>query len=399
MSYRVKLFSLLGGALAIVIFFAFIISRGDNAVKNVEPISTGKLPVATEPFSNAFVNQNGTPTIPKNNDENKTSLNLVSVPDPYAPDPIVSAPSPSGTETGDTFITFEDLENLVSTFSPIVVPEKKKIKLPEVLDSELTIAEGGASDFGTYMDVFIDKATNITFSYEKYDKILKNEAGIPLAPESLVEKAILDDDFSQIQESVAITKEFLEYKIGVMKGVAVKDAAVDINKLVIGFDKLTVELMDKAIEVYEGKLARANFVDYFAEYNNTAIFYNQELNQKYGVASLFYEKKGVSVKLAELFGLGKVARAFLPLPFGGVIGTITPCVCSLGALITVGPPVGGTFFISFFYSRIFAFFKPLARSWILGDYTAVSLLCLQPGTPCVSAGRAQGVVIIAGTSL
>ncbi|MEK9173008.1 MAG: hypothetical protein AAB594_00345 [Patescibacteria group bacterium] len=288
----------------------------------------------------------------------------------------------------------------ITTPNPVFLPTpKERFELPQVPPSELTVDTTGAKDFSTYMDQVILLSQNITFSHEKFYSVSKEAGETMLFAEDLVDKALKENNFSKYKNSFSIMREFSDYKINALKGVKVTSDAIDINQKAIAFEKLKLELIGEAEKLADNKITRSDFDSYYKKYNNTAFYHLEQFKGKYsGLAQK--KDQGFWGALADVLGLRKIAEAFLPLPFGGLISVTIPCFCNFGLSLTVGPPVPGKFFISGFGSRIFPFFKPTPGSWILGDYSATPIPCLQPAFPvCVPADATQGVVIIAGTSL
>lgn len=288
----------------------------------------------------------------------------------------------------------------ITSQNPVYLPPtKERLELPTVLTSDLKVDETGAKNFAEYMDQVITLSQNITFPYEKFTAISAGTSETILFAEDLIDRAGKENNFSKYRTGLVTMKEFSEYKIGAIKEIKVTGEAIDFNQKAIAFEKLKIDLLEKAIDLADGKMKKEDFDDYYKKYNNTAFYYLEQFKGKYsGLAnqrnSSFFET------LADVFGLRKIAQAFLPLPFGGMISFTLPCPCSFGLSIAVGPPVPGKFFISAFGSRIYPFFKPTPGSWILGDYSLTPVPCLQVAFPvCVPSDFSQGVVIIAGTSL
>lgn len=70
--------------------------------------------------------------------------------------------------------------------------------------------------------------------------------------------------------------------------------------------------------------------------------------------------------------------------FGGrIIGLPIPCVDEGGYLIVVGPPAGGTFYISPFSTRIYKNYNPATPGvWVLGKATPFAWMpCSDVGVP------------------
>ncbi len=93
----------------------------------------------------------------------------------------------------------------------------------------------------------------------------------------------------------------------------------------------------------------------------------------------------------------KTANAQLGVPFGGWIVNAVWCLCSGGILLTISPPVPGTFVFQFGRSIPFAYgqvFRPgpaVLGTWTPGGICSTGFFC----TPI----PAMGTIGIIGTSL
>lgn len=87
------------------------------------------------------------------------------------------------------------------------------------------------------------------------------------------------------------------------------------------------------------------------------------------------------------------------LPFGGPIVSVIPCYCSFGALLTIGPPVPGTYVFQLGRSILFPMgqvYRPLPMvlgTWTPGGVCETGFFCLPPPVPIM------GTIGIVGTSL
>lgn len=94
-------------------------------------------------------------------------------------------------------------------------------------------------------------------------------------------------------------------------------------------------------------------------------------------------------------------RGVAVAPFGGEITASILCTCSLGQLITVGPPMGGTFVFQVPGSIPFPmgqFYRP--GPFILGNYTPGAVCMMVVPTGCAPNPITPiGTIEMAGTSL
>lgn len=286
------------------------------------------------------------------------------------------------------------------TFSTPYAPPTygaKLLPLPAVDERELAVGEDGAKNFSEYMDQVIVRAQNISFPYQKFQAVAQEAGNFVLFAEEVAEEAISERNFLKYQNSFETMREFSEYKINELETIKTIGAGLEVNKNFIAMEKLKISLMDKALQTGKGELSQEEFSSFYKQYSETVTHHLNSLKNNYGTT---LKNHGFFAKISRALGLLEVADAFLPVPFGGLISVTIPCPCSFGASLTVGPPVGGKFFVSAFGSRIYPFFKLFPGSWILGDYASTPMTCLEPAVPvCVPIDYSQGLVMIAGTSL
>lgn len=303
--------------------------------------------------------------------------------------------------------SFSDLSEVKDLISPptFVPPRQDEILvLPEVNQNEMAIDQNGAKSLEAYLEYFNAHSNEINFNYgEKFASVLKDENGVPLFPVDLIEKATKENNFASIHDSLLIFKEFFSAKINFLQPIKVWGDAIEINKIMIGLDKLTIDLMDKALDFESGKITKASFEDFFKKYKATGLFYGFQFTEKLNASSSF-QSSGFINDLLATFGLTKIARA-LGLPFGGLITVSVPCFCSFGVSLIVGPPIGGNFYISFATiasPALFAFKAIHPGAWILGNYVPGSPGCWVPAPPpvfCALINIPFATITIAGTSL
>ena len=301
--------------------------------------------------------------------------------------------------------SFTDLSKVKGLVSPptFVPPRQDEIlTLPEALESDLVVDQGGVKNLQTYLEYFNAHSSEINFSYgEKFTSVLKDDNGVPLFPVDLIEKALKENNFASIHNSLSIFKEFFSAKIDFLKSIKVWGDAIEINKVMVGLDKLTMNLVDKTFAFESGKITKVNFEDFFKKYKATGLFYGFQFTEKLNASSSIQSRGFMNDALA-IFGLTKIAHA-LGLPFGGLIGLTVPCLCSFGVSLFIGSPSVGNFYISFATiasPALFAFKAIHPGAWILGNYVIGSPGCWEPAIPvCILIGTPFRTITMAGTSI
>ena len=292
-----------------------------------------------------------------------------------------AAGSPAGKPQGQQFQanlpSIQDVKDAVETALGEKFSQSELLLLPSVSDAELMIDPGGVTSTAGYLSYFAANQTaGIKFDYGKFAQVAKGENGIPLFSYELVGKVLGGDNFSSIRGSFNVQKEFLLAKINFFKSIKVGGEAVVLNKKMIAFDKLTLTLIDKASDFGDGKLSKSKLQDFYDKYQATAIANHEEFIKKSGLLGLEY-KDNFFYKLANFLGLANIV--FAQIPFGGAIAFTAPCTCPpTGLAITVGPPVGGIFYLTtpFIASPLFFPFKaPHIGAFILGLFEPVPVPC------------------------
>lgn len=82
--------------------------------------------------------------------------------------------------------------------------------------------------------------------------------------------------------------------------------------------------------------------------------------------------------------------------FGGRIGSITVCTCSVGEALGIGPPRGGSLLLAP-GSRIYANSRIAPGMWVLGDYSSGGICLVRAGKYCYPV-PVKGTIIKIGTS-
>lgn len=284
-------------------------------------------------------------------------------------------------------------------------PSLSLLDAPFVSESDLAIGAGGFSDLVSYADFFASNVKNIAFDTKQFQSLLKDNNGIALLPADLIDRAISDGDFSSILPSLIVFKNFLPAKVAYLKTIKVAPAAKDISIYMVRADLLTLELIDRAFEVKQGKMDIKSFESYYARYNNTIAQYRSLLRKDFGLTfspNLSFIKEF----LARIGIAPERALAVAIVPFGGLITATQECSCLGGYTITLTPGYNATvpgtyiFFVSYpFASSPLLFLNklPFSGSWILGNYSVTPGPCLSAAA-CVPDGVFIGTVVMAGTS-
>jgi peptidoglycan hydrolase-like protein with peptidoglycan-binding domain len=281
------------------------------------------------------------------------------------------------------------------------VDNNQTVNLPEVKDEEIIININGVGTTEDYINYFLNHYSDIVFDGKKFETILKDEYGTFLLISDLVQKTIDEGASDDIKKSLLIYKEFIEAKIVFLKSIKVYGSAIDLHKETIGFDKLTLQLIQKITNLQNTQAAKQELSDFYKNYTDFATTENKKLIKEFGLA---VEKPGLLQKVITWLRLDKEFIAYAQgSAFGGMIGLPIFCTCSAGWLIHVGPPTppsGGSLFVpvAFSSSPLFFINKSMAPgSWWLGlSGGAVPCLQLAPGG-CVSVGMGS-LIFMTGTS-
>lgn len=270
------------------------------------------------------------------------------------------------------------------------------LPIPQIGLEEIIIDPAGiknAEEYGTFL---ARHAKEVKFPEEKMKRILKDDKGITLMPMRIIEKGLKENDFEKIRESLSLLKEFVAARMEFGKLMKVTGDTIEMHQKMLGFDVLTIELLDKASQVATRTLSKQDLESFYQKYKNTASFYNREFYSKY---------QGLSVKqnpwyaFLDVFGLRKITHAVGPI-LAGLITKTVACTCDPnGYAFIVGPPFPGPFYIT--YAQVLS--NPLYTVgvidtvWILGYYSP-GAVCMQIATPCVAGPPFPiGIPTLAGT--
>jgi hypothetical protein len=409
---------ILGCALAI--FFDIFVrshqqgssSRGDQ----IPLISQGTLPVVTSSFITGFVgalanNETSSVAAPTSSVAPQSGSafvsgennNVVLPQNPTQPSsspllaPTGAAPAASGIKVS----TLGQVQNIIASSVPAEKPTTTALlALPDVPDSEITISPSGVSTALDYLTYFSAHAENTTFDYKKFNSVLKDKNGIILSPQDLIDKAIADNDFSEVTSSLSVQEEFIQTEISFLKSIPVSGNAVAINKENIGLEELMSNLIDKALAVSSGSISEDDFISYNQQFDATANSARQSFIAESGILSL---NKPMSFwdRILAALGIRTITKAQGLPPFGGQITFLLDCPCDLGTLVTIGPPVPVILFVpeEFQFTPLFFDNKNMSiGAWWLGLYVDAPIPCLVPSGPSCAPDGSGNEIIMTGTS-
>lgn len=276
------------------------------------------------------------------------------------------------------------------------------LPLPVVADTEINISENGAGTIAQYLDVFSAEAKNVSFDFNRFSLITRDEYGMIILPDVLVSMGINAENFSEVQQSLSVYKDFLNAKISFLKTIPVTGDAKEISRSMIATDILTISLIDTALS---SDKSIEEISDYYQKYENSIKYYAKSFQRGISVS---YPIRDFLRKMATLLPISQTAfaQSVTGLGFGGLITAIQECTCTAGFLLWLSPgynPAPGvwTFFLSYVTIAsplLFAYHSPIPGAWILGNYLPAPGPCLSAAL-CVPEGAFIGIIEYAGTSL
>ncbi len=250
-----------------------------------------------------------------------------------------------------------------------------------------------------YLKHFSGNFQKVAFDGKNFDGVLKDKSGNVLFVNDLIQKALIDNNFGEIHASLVVQRDLANADISFMKTIKVTGAAVALNKQAIGFEELTIALINNVLGVEDGTVSKNNFLNYYSQFFATAAAAHQQLVAESNVVPMATDSGNWFTKILAWFGVKAFAQSVNP-PFGGQVITIVPCPCDLGSWITIGTPVPASLFVPwvFMASPLFFPFKAVhPGAWWLGLYNPlVQIPCLVP--PLCTPIGAGGDIIMAGTS-
>ncbi len=413
MNYKILPFALIAAILLILVIVVALprSQQGNRAGSEVKPnlLPQVALPTSTPLSSNAFSSSNASSGVqPPIGSENVPPASPPSPQNPVFQGKSVTSLSDvariiaSATSSGNAPASAPAGTAAASTASSAASPiaaSAQLLALPDVPDSEIEIDPSGAATASDYLKYFNAHFADVSFDAKQFDGVLKNASGTILFMNDLVEKAIADGNFPEIHSSLLVQRDFADAEIGFMRSIKVTGAAIALNKQAIGFEELTIDLVNNALAVEAGTFSKNNFLAYYARFAATAQSAHQELVAQSGALSTATDNGNWLTKILQWFGIKALAQSANP-PFGGMVVMVLPCPCNFGIWVIVGTPVPASLFVpvAFMASPLFFPFKAAhPGAWWLGLYNPlVQIPCLVPPL-CTPAGSG-GEIIMAGTS-
>jgi hypothetical protein len=187
-----------------------------------------------------------------------------------------------------------------------------------------------------------------------------------------VDKALTDNNFSEVKSSLVVQKDFANADIALMKSIQVSGGAVAFDKEVVGTEELTVQLADEALAVASGDLSRSAFDKYNSSYMQTVGQLHDDYVRDMQVAFSAEPEKAKGLFSEFVHAVSPTAYAEVPgveMHFGGPILTIFPAIYAV--FVTVGPPIPAEILVPdpFLATPLFFLMKSLVPgSWCLGLY-------------------------------
>lgn len=320
------------------------------------------------------------------------------------------APSDTGTMAlfqGKPVATLGDVSHIVAsatianTSSQVpLTPSASLLALPDVPDNQIAIDPAGAATAMDLLLYFNEHYNNIAFNGQQFDSVLKDKNGVVLFTPGLINKAIADNNFAEIHDSLLVQENFAAAEINFFESIKVTGQAVALDKEAIGLEDLTIQLINNAINVGSGSMSKNNFLSFYGQFNATVKNAQQGFVAQSGILSMnpspdFWDR------WLSMFGMGTPAQAqSAGTPFGGTVLVIQPCPCDVGVNVTIGSPVPASIFVPIAFLSSPLFFSDEALevgAWWLGlDNVAVQVPCAQ--APACEPTDLGATIIMTGTS-
>jgi hypothetical protein len=377
--------------IGIVLFLsAYFLRVPTDKPSNLSEKSPEEYRIKTDAFpGNAFLPQSPS----SGNGNGATDNPPIAHKDPGAPESIIDNFAPS----------LRAIQDRITDYMLETNSDSGTLILPQVLDKEVSIDSSGIRTSREYLSYFSTHYRDIVFDDVRLDNTIKDENKIPLLPVQLAERVLGSGDISDVRDSLLIFKDFIKAKTSYEAGIKVYGEALVLNKRVIAFDKLTIDLIDKAIVTADGVGSKDDLKIFLQRFVATASREHDTLKNQVGYSITDNPLADTFKEALAFLGVNK-AFAALAVHFGGLTTIVIPCPCSAGTLVTVGPPIPAQLFVSIAWAATPAFFPFKALhpgAWWLGLYEPAPFPCLIFGIPpagCVPIG-AGAPPIIAGTSI
>lgn len=306
-----------------------------------------------------------------------------------------------GTPYSVSIPTLKQVKEEVAAMLPLPSPQAEMLPLPAVADAETTIDASGVRTPEAYVQYFVSHSREVRFDAKRFRAALRNDDGVELLPADLVARALGDGLFAAIRDSLLAWKDFITAKLAFMRGIKVYGEAVAVQKRMLGFDRLTLALIEKALAAERGAAESAELKTFFEKFMATAQHENKEFSRQFQLTAL-REHGGFFERVLGLFG-ALPAFAANP-PFGVTLGQPLTCECENAYWVPVSGPVAppnGALFVpkTFLSSPLFFAFKTLRASvWWLGLYTPGVVPCLDYSDECEGVWKEGAPIFMTGAS-
>ena len=392
-SHKILVYSILGIVLVLLLIAISLSLKIDSSQKSIATIplvTTGRSSSSSFSVGNAFAPQRVSDILPIEEDGG--------IP--------VNSVNSKGSSTSS--VSLNDVAKIVASANASSVtsqPAKTStLAIPAVSDDDIAIDPSGVSTVIDYLSYFSKHSSEIAFNGLRFKTVLKDKNGVTLPITGLIKKAITDNNFKEISNSLAVQKDFTAAEIIFLKSIKVTNDAVALDKQAIGTEELTLDLANKALDVASGTLSLADFENYNLQFSAVVATAHQNLVAQSGVLSLGKQKDiSIADRILHFFGLETLAVAQTTnTPFGGQVITIVPCDCDVGDWVTIGSPVPASLFVSYAFLSSPLFFPEYAYyegAWWLGLYLSTPMIpCNSEIAECGPIGFG-GEIIMVGTSL
>jgi len=288
--------------------------------------------------------------------------------------------------------------------SSIVTPDPTSttsLSLPNIPDTDVVIDPSGVSTQRAYLSYFNEHApSGIVFDNRRFAGVLKDKNGVMLFPQQLINKAVTDNNFEEVHDSLVIEKDFITAEISFLKSIKVTGDAVALNKETIGVEELLSEEVDKALAVGSGETSLEDLLSFRTQFSALVQNDHAKLLASSGVLSIASPQSWFD-RLVTLLGAKAKAEDGVDTPFGGPIGVPVLCTCDAGYYIIVGEPSPADLFVPIAFLATPLFYNDHSTApgaYWLGTYDEnAEVPCLVGAPPYCSSAGEGGSIVMAGT--
>ncbi|TSC68668.1 MAG: hypothetical protein G01um101466_356 [Parcubacteria group bacterium Gr01-1014_66] len=274
---------------------------------------------------------------------------------------------------------------------------------PAVARDELYISAEGAGSRREFIERFLlAEKDRVQITSTEYTRLMKDKNGIVLFPVALIEHAWAENDFAGIHNSLAILKSFFQRQEERLRMLPVSESGIGAGQYILGFNRLTVQLIEKALGREQNTISSADFSDYFISYKQTQKLFQREMQSAFSLgAKMPYSPRGRFVflwKLSAPFLRIPGASAQGLIPFGGlIVANITAgCECTGFIIVVQDAATQGVLRLVLSYVSQFLLLggaNPSVGQRMLGRYLPGAGICLAAASECASGPQQDGLII------